>query len=132
MDFAAAAGLGRDRAWHSGCGIPPRAKGPAGRSKARRPMMRVALIAREPSKRSPPMAWSMLASLLAAAVAAQPVPFAQHQLECAGKQGWSDPAPPIRIFANIYDVGTCGVVVLLITGPKGDILIDSATAEAAG
>jgi len=73
----------------------------------------------------------MLASLLAVAVAAQPVPFAQHQAECAGKQGWSDPAPPIRIFANVYDVGTCGVVVLLITGPKGHILIDGATAEAA-
>ena len=73
----------------------------------------------------------MLASLLAAAVVAQPVPFEQHQLECAGKQGWSDPAPPIRVFANIYDVGTCGVVVLLIIGRKGHILIDSATAEAA-
>jgi hypothetical protein len=64
-------------------------------------------------------------------LAAQPVPFAQHQVECAGKQGWSDPAPPIRIFANIYDVGTCGVVVLLITGRKGHILIDRRTAEAA-
>jgi metallo-beta-lactamase class B len=73
----------------------------------------------------------MLASLLAAAAVAQPVPFAQHLAECAGKQGWSDPAPPIRIFANIYDVGTCGVVVLLLTGPKGHILIDGATAEAA-
>ena len=77
------------------------------------------------------MARVMLASLLAAAVVAQPVPFEQHQAECAGKQGWSDPAPPIRIFANIYDVGTCGVVVLLITGRNGHILIDGATAEAA-
>lgn len=78
------------------------------------------------------MVRAMFASMLAAAtMAVQPVPFAQHQAECAGKQGWSDPAPPIRIFANIYDVGTCGVVVLLITGRKGHILIDSATAEAA-
>lgn len=73
----------------------------------------------------------MLASLLAAAAIVQPVPFEQHRTECAGKQGWNDPAPPIRIFANIYDVGTCGVVVLLITGPEGHILIDGATAEAA-
>ena len=56
----------------------------------------------------------MLGSLLAGAAAVQPVPFEQHRVECAGKQGWSDPAPPIRIFANIYDVGTCGVAVLLI------------------
>lgn len=73
----------------------------------------------------------MLASLLAAAAVAQPVPFEQHRMECAGKEGWSDPAPPIRIFGNIYDVGTCAVVVLLVTGPEGHILIDAATAEAA-
>lgn len=73
----------------------------------------------------------MLASLLAAAVVAQPVPIEQHQATCAGKQGWSDPAPPIHIFANVYNVGTCGVVVLLIVGPEGYILIDGATAEAA-
>jgi metallo-beta-lactamase class B len=72
----------------------------------------------------------MLASLLAAAAIAQPVPIEQHLAECAGKQGWSDPAPPIRIFANVYDVGTCGVVVLLIAGPRGHILIDGGTAEA--
>lgn len=77
------------------------------------------------------MASAMLASLLAAAVVAQPVPIEQHQAVCAGKQGWSDPAPPIHIFANVYDVGTCGVVVLLIAGPEGHILIDAATAEAA-
>src|SRR5689334_24399084 len=73
----------------------------------------------------------MLASLLATAALAQPVPFEQHRMACAGKGGWSDPAPPIRIFANVYDVGTCGVVVLLLAGPKGHILIDGATAEAA-
>jgi metallo-beta-lactamase class B len=73
----------------------------------------------------------MLASLLAVAAVAQPVPIEQHLVECGGKQGWSDPAPPIRIFANVYDVGTCGVVVLLIAGPEGHILIDAATAEAA-
>lgn len=73
----------------------------------------------------------MLASLLAAAVVAHPVPLVEHQTACAGKEGWSDPAPPIRIFANVYNVGTCGVAVLLIAGPKGHILIDAATAEAA-
>lgn len=68
---------------------------------------------------------------LSEAASAQPVSFEQHQAECAGKQGWSDPAPPIRIYANVYDVGTCGIVVLLITGPKGHVLIDGGTAEAA-
>jgi metallo-beta-lactamase class B len=51
--------------------------------------------------------------------------------QCEGKDGWSDPAPPVRIFGNIYDVGTCGIVALLIAGPEGHVLLDGATAEAA-
>jgi metallo-beta-lactamase class B len=50
---------------------------------------------------------------------------------CAGKDGWSDPAPPARIAANTYYVGTCGIASILVTSPKGHILIDGATAEAA-
>lgn len=73
----------------------------------------------------------MFASLAALALAATPAPIAEHQAACAGKDGWSDPAPPIRIYANVFDVGTCGIVVLLVAGPKGHILIDGATAEAA-
>jgi metallo-beta-lactamase class B len=73
----------------------------------------------------------MILFSLAALAAAQPASFEQHQAQCAGKEGWNDSAPPIRIFANIYDVGTCGLTVLLIAGPKGHILIDSGTAEAA-
>ena len=51
--------------------------------------------------------------------------------QCQGRDGWSDPAPPAHIFANVYMVGTCGIVSLLVTSPKGHILIDGATAEAA-
>lgn len=51
--------------------------------------------------------------------------------QCQGREGWSDPAPPAHIFANVYMVGTCGIVSLLVTSPKGHILIDGATAEAA-
>jgi metallo-beta-lactamase class B len=48
-----------------------------------------------------------------------------------GRDGWSDPAPPARIFANVYYVGTCGITSLLITSGSGHILVDGATAEAA-
>jgi metallo-beta-lactamase class B len=50
---------------------------------------------------------------------------------CAGKDGWNDPAPPARIAGNVYYVGTCGIAVLLVASPKGHIVIDSATAQAA-
>ncbi len=74
----------------------------------------------------------MFGSIAAAALAAAaPASVDEHQAACAGKDGWSDPAPPVKIFANVYDVGTCGIVSLLITGPRGHILLDGATAEAA-
>lgn len=50
---------------------------------------------------------------------------------CAGRDGWGDAAPPARIFGNVHYVGTCGITVLLITSPKGHMLIDSGIAEAA-
>ena len=61
----------------------------------------------------------------------RPASFAAHQAQCAGKDGWSDPAPPVRIFGNVYDVGSCGIVVVLVMGDRGAVVIDGATAEAA-
>ncbi len=60
------------------------------------------------------------------AISSEPIKTA-----CAGRDGWSDPAPPAHVFGNIYMVGTCGIVSLLITTPKGHFLIDGATDEAA-
>ena len=51
--------------------------------------------------------------------------------QCEGREGWSDAAPPARIFGNVYLVGTCGIVSLLITSNSGHVLIDGATEEAA-
>lgn len=50
---------------------------------------------------------------------------------CEGRDGWSDPAPPAKIFGNTYYVGTCGITALLIATPDGLVLIDGATEEAA-
>jgi metallo-beta-lactamase class B len=49
---------------------------------------------------------------------------------CAGRDGWGDAAPPARIHGNTYYVGTCGIAVLLVTGPNGHALIDGAVVEA--
>lgn len=51
--------------------------------------------------------------------------------QCKGKETFDDPAPPVRIFGNVWYVGTCNVTVLLLTSPKGHVLVDSATNEAA-
>ena len=50
---------------------------------------------------------------------------------CGERDGWSDPAPPARVFGNVFMVGTCGITALLITTPEGHFLIDGATDEAA-
>lgn len=50
---------------------------------------------------------------------------------CEGRDGWSDAAPPAHVFGNVYMVGTCGIIALLITTPSGHFLIDGATDEAA-
>jgi metallo-beta-lactamase class B len=50
---------------------------------------------------------------------------------CAGRDGWSDPAPPQHIFANTWYVGTCGITAVLVTSPQGHILIDAGPVEAA-
>ncbi|KQN91612.1 subclass B3 metallo-beta-lactamase [Sphingomonas sp. Leaf67] len=74
----------------------------------------------------------MIGAILLAAMpaATPPADVAARARQCAGKDGWSDPAPPVRIFGNVYDIGTCGITVLLIAGPHGHIVIDAATAEA--
>jgi metallo-beta-lactamase class B len=50
---------------------------------------------------------------------------------CEGSDDWERPAPPVRIHANTYLVGTCGISSILITGNQGDILIDGGTEEGA-
>jgi metallo-beta-lactamase class B len=55
-------------------------------------------------------------------------------LECKdsdGPDGWAKPAPPVRIHANTYLVGTCGISSILIVGDQGDILIDGGPENAA-
>ena len=60
-----------------------------------------------------------------------PVPIADHARACGGKEGWSDPAPPVRIHGNLYDVGSCGITVLLLAGTSGHVLIDGGPADIA-
>ena len=50
---------------------------------------------------------------------------------CKDWDDWDKPAPPVRIHANTYLVGTCGISSILITGSDGDILIDGGTEASA-
>ena len=46
---------------------------------------------------------------------------------CGSSTEWNQPAPPVRIHANTYLVGTCGISAILVTGSKGHVLIDGGT-----
>jgi metallo-beta-lactamase class B len=49
-------------------------------------------------------------------------PFANAQ---TGSPRWRQPAEPMRLIGEIYNVGTVGLSIWLIKTPAGDILIDS-------
>ena len=51
---------------------------------------------------------------------------------CGDRDGWSDPAVPQRMFANVWYVGTCGITALLITSPHGHVVIDGGPRDAGG
>lgn len=46
---------------------------------------------------------------------------------CAGKTGWNDPASPLKIHGDTWYVGSCGISAILISTPKGHVLIDGGT-----
>jgi len=50
---------------------------------------------------------------------------------CGESTDWNQPAPPVRIHATTYLVGTCGISSILITGSKGHVLIDGGTEQGA-
>lgn len=75
-----------------------------------------------------------LAALLTApslpAAPAQSAPRADLATACQGRDGYTDAAPPARIFGDTWYVGTCGISVILITSDQGHILIDSGPIDA--
>jgi metallo-beta-lactamase class B len=45
---------------------------------------------------------------------------------------WNTPTEPFHVIGNVYYIGTKGIAAYLITGPAGNILIDTAMPEATG
>jgi len=50
---------------------------------------------------------------------------------CEDNDEWDKPAPPVRIHANSFLVGTCGISAILVTGSDGHVLIDAGTEKGA-
>lgn len=73
------------------------------------------------------MALATTSPALAAPDAADPAAGRRFIEQCKGKESFDDPAPPVHVFGNVWYVGTCNVTVLLLTSPKGHVLVDAAT-----
>lgn len=50
---------------------------------------------------------------------------------CKDEGDWDEATAPRHVFGNTWYVGSCGISAILITSPKGHILIDGATEAAA-
>jgi metallo-beta-lactamase class B len=50
-------------------------------------------------------------------------------VKCGGSEDFNKAAPPVRIHANTYLVGSCGISSILIVGSQGHVLIDGGTEE---
>ncbi len=56
-------------------------------------------------------------------------PGAGTTRDCGKDPSWSQPTPPRHIFGNSWYVGTCGITAVLVTSPKGHVLIDAGPKE---
>lgn len=51
--------------------------------------------------------------------------------QCASCAEWNAPASPVRLFGNVYYVGTRGLSAILLTSDSGHVLIDAGLPESA-
>lgn len=52
--------------------------------------------------------------------------FAHSGIDCSQCDEWNKPMAPFNIYANTWYVGTAGLSAVLVTSPKGHVLIDGA------
>lgn len=77
--------------------------------------------------RSLAMALGLLAASHASAVQAHTI----TDFKCSNCAEWNTPQKPFKIYGNTYYVGTAELSALLVTGPKGHILLDGALPQSA-
>lgn len=73
----------------------------------------------------------VLLSSLAMGVSCGPVGAAELGSSCDVCSTWNTPVEPFRIFGNTYYVGARGLSSVLVTSPKGLVLIDGGLPESA-
>ena len=55
----------------------------------------------------------------------------QKPVLCGPCEGWNKPQQPFKIYGNTWYVGTYELSALLVTSPKGHVLLDGALPQSA-
>lgn len=76
---------------------------------------------------------AVMAIALACAGAAQAAqnPLETQALECSNCKAWNMPQKPFKVYGNTWYVGTRELSALLVTSPKGHVLLDGALPQSA-
>jgi metallo-beta-lactamase class B len=64
-------------------------------------------------------------------MAAASTGWAQDAVQCQSCEEWNQPQAPFKVYGNTWYVGTKGLSALLVTGPKGHVLLDGALPQSA-
>jgi metallo-beta-lactamase class B len=72
---------------------------------------------------------AVLLALAGPAAAAEVTPTTP--IVCSACEGWNRPQKPFKIYGNTWYVGTNDLSALLVTGPKGHVLLDGALPQSA-
>ena len=76
-------------------------------------------------------ALALLAALAPAAPLAAQAPAVIDSIPCTSCAEWNQPQRPFRIYGNTYYVGTHALGAILVTSPRGHVLIDAALPQSA-
>ncbi len=66
-----------------------------------------------------------------AATTASPLAEDENHVHCDNCDAWNEPQAPFNIYGNTWYVGTAGLSAILVTGPKGHVLLDGALPQSA-
>ncbi|MGZ8968769.1 MAG: subclass B3 metallo-beta-lactamase [Telluria sp.] len=54
-----------------------------------------------------------------------------ESITCSNCKAWNEPQAPFQVYGNTYYVGTRELSAILVTGPKGHVLLDAALPQSA-
>jgi metallo-beta-lactamase class B len=74
---------------------------------------------------------SAMAGVLFALAASAQAQDSVDAINCGSCAEWNRPQAPFNVYGNTYYVGTAGLSALLVTGPRGHILLDGALPQSA-